>query len=90
MSVGYIARRLGLFLIVIWVAGTFNFMLPRLGGQNPIREKLVNMAKHNYVTADGGVEPNSFLTPDKKWVVFKSNMFGPQHVFAVEIAKTKL
>jgi oligogalacturonide lyase len=47
------------------------------------------MAKHNYVTADGGVEPNAFITPDKKWVVFKSNMFGPQHVFAVEIAKTK-
>lgn len=53
MSVGYILRRLGLFLIVIWVAGTFNFMLPRLGGQNPIREKLVNMA-----SISGAVQAN--------------------------------
>jgi hypothetical protein len=22
-----------------------------------------------------------------KWIVFRSNMFGPTHVFAVEIAK---
>ena len=53
------------------------------------REPLVNMAKHNYVTGDGGVEPNNFITPDDKWVIFKSNMFGPQEVYAVEIAKTK-
>jgi oligogalacturonide lyase len=53
------------------------------------REKLVNMSKHNYVTGDEGVEPNVFVTPDKKWVIFKSNMFGPQHVFAVEVAKSK-
>ena len=53
------------------------------------REKLVNMAKHNYVTGNDGVEPNNFITPDKKWVIFKSNMFGPQHVYAVEIAKSK-
>lgn len=52
------------------------------------REPLVNMAKHNYVTGNRGVEPNNFITPDGKWVIFKSNMFGPQHVYAVEIAKT--
>lgn len=51
-------------------------------------ERLVNMARHNYVTGDGGVEPNSFITPDGKWVIFKSNMFGPVHVFAVEVAKS--
>ncbi len=51
------------------------------------RERLVNMRKHNYVTADEGVEPNVSITPDDKWVVFKSNMFGPLHVFAVEIER---
>jgi oligogalacturonide lyase len=51
------------------------------------RERLVNMRKHNYVTAEEGVEPNVSITPDGKWVVFKSNMFGSLHVFAVEIAK---
>jgi oligogalacturonide lyase len=54
------------------------------------RERLVNMAKHNYVTGNGGVEPNNFITPDKKWVIFKSNMFGAQQVYAVEIAKSKV
>jgi oligogalacturonide lyase len=45
-------------------------------------EKLVNLAKHNY-----SLEPNVTFTPDMKWIVFRSNMFGPTHVFAVEIKK---
>jgi oligogalacturonide lyase len=45
-------------------------------------EKLVNMAKHQY-----RLEPNVSFTPDQKWVVFRSNMFGPTYVFAVEVAK---
>jgi len=47
-------------------------------------EKLVNLAKHNY-----RLEPNVTFTPDMKWIVFRSNMFGPTQVFAVEIAKTQ-
>lgn len=46
-------------------------------------EKLVNLSKHNY-----SLEPNVTFTPDMKWIVFRSNMFGPTHVFAVEIAKS--
>lgn len=41
MSISYIVRRLLIFVLVIWAAATFNFFLPRLGGVNPIREKLV-------------------------------------------------
>ena len=26
------------------------------------------------------------FTPDGKWVVFRSNMFGPTYAFAVEVA----
>ena len=44
MSIGYIVRRFFVFLAVVWAAVTFNFFLPRLGGQNPIREKLVSQA----------------------------------------------
>jgi len=47
-------------------------------------EKLVNLSKHNY-----SLEPNVTFTPDMKWIVFRSNMFGPTHVFAVEIVKAK-
>lgn len=45
-------------------------------------ERLVNMSKHQYE-----LEPNVSFTPDMKWIVFRSNMFGPTQVFAVEIAK---
>jgi oligogalacturonide lyase len=45
-------------------------------------EKLVNLAKHNY-----RLKPNVTFTPDQKWIVFRSNMLGPTHVYAVEINK---
>jgi len=47
-------------------------------------EKLVNLARHDY-----SLEPNVTFTPDGRWVVFRSNMFGPTHVFAVEVQGTK-
>ena len=47
-------------------------------------EKLVNLAKHNY-----RLEPNVTFTPDQKWIVFRSNMFGATQVFAVEVAKAQ-
>ena len=46
-------------------------------------ERLVNMSRHQY-----RLEPNVSFTPDQKWVVFRSNMFGPTYVFAVEVAKS--
>jgi oligogalacturonide lyase len=56
--------------------------------QTVTREQLVNMSRHNYVTARGGVEPNVHITPDKKWVVFTGQFAqGRRHVYAVEIAK---
>jgi oligogalacturonide lyase len=45
-------------------------------------ERLVNLSKHDY-----SLEPNATFTPDMKWLVFRSNMFGPTHVFAVELEK---
>jgi oligogalacturonide lyase len=47
-------------------------------------EKLVDLSKHNYE-----LEPNLTFTPDNKWIVFRSNMHGPTHVYAVEIAKAQ-
>ena len=47
-------------------------------------ERLVNMANHQY-----RLEPNVSFTPDQKWVVFRSNMFGDTYVFAVEVAKAQ-
>ncbi len=45
-------------------------------------ERLVNLEKHDY-----GLEPNVTFTPDGKWLIFRSNMLGPTHVFAVEVKK---
>ena len=63
-----------------------NLFTPQPDG-TVVREKLVNMAKHNYVTGQGGVEPNLSITPDDKWVIFTGNMFGVRHVYAVAVAK---
>jgi oligogalacturonide lyase len=43
-------------------------------------EKLVDLSKHDY-----RLEPNASFTPDGKWLVFRSNMFGPTQVYAVEV-----
>jgi oligogalacturonide lyase len=54
------------------------------------REKLVNMARHNYVTGKGGVEPNVHITPDKKWVIFTGQFApGQRHVYAVEVERAR-
>jgi oligogalacturonide lyase len=45
-------------------------------------ERLVNMSHHNYRE-----EPNVRFSPDKKLVLFTSNMFGPAYVFGAEVAK---
>ena len=45
-------------------------------------ERLVDLSRHDY-----RLEPNVRFTPDNKWVVFRSNMHGPTHVYAVEIKK---
>jgi oligogalacturonide lyase len=46
-------------------------------------ERLVNMATHDY-----DLEPNVSFTPDMQWIVFRSNMHGQTHTYAVEIAKS--
>ena len=47
-------------------------------------EHLVSMKAHDYK-----LEPNVRISPDKKFVIFRSNLFGSNYVFAVEIEKNK-
>ena len=44
MRLDYLLRRLILFVVVVWVAATINFVLPRLSGGNAIRSQLVQQA----------------------------------------------
>jgi oligogalacturonide lyase len=47
-------------------------------------ERLVDLSRHDY-----DLEPNVTFTPDGQWIVFRSNMHGATHVYAVEVAKAK-
>ncbi len=44
MRLDYVLRRVGFFLLIVWMAATLNFFIPRLSGQNPIRERLLEQA----------------------------------------------
>jgi oligogalacturonide lyase len=47
-------------------------------------ERLVDLSKHDYE-----LEPNVTFTPSGKWIVFRSNMHGPIHTYAVEVNKVR-
>ena len=59
-------------------------------GSEPVRigklavRKLVDLTTHDY-----RLEPNVTITPDNRWVIFRSNMHGQTHVYAVEVSKSK-
>jgi peptide/nickel transport system permease protein len=42
---GYLVRRVGVFVLIAWLAATLNFFLPRLTGQDPVRVKLLQQAQ---------------------------------------------
>jgi oligogalacturonide lyase len=53
---------------------------PKNGAINA--ERLVNLTAHDY-----SLEPNVTFTPDGKWILFRSNLFGETHVYAFEVEK---
>jgi oligogalacturonide lyase len=48
-------------------------------------ERLADLSRHDYSGGGRGVEPNVTFTPDDRWVVFRSNMEGALHVYAVAV-----
>jgi peptide/nickel transport system permease protein len=55
VQLDYVAKRCGVFLLIVWLAATLNFFLPRLSGQDPVRDKLLQQAQlGGYVQA--GIE----------------------------------
>jgi oligogalacturonide lyase len=49
-----------------------------------VAERLVDLSKHDYQ-----LEPNVTFTPDGQRIVFRSNMHGATHVYAVDVARAK-
>ena len=45
MQLAYIVRRFVIFLLIVWLAATLNFFLPKLSGQDPVRTKLLQSAQ---------------------------------------------
>ncbi len=40
----YVIKRIGMFLLIIWLAATVNFVGPRLTGKDPVRQKILQQA----------------------------------------------
>jgi len=54
MSVGYVVRRLLIFLLVIWVGMTLIFFLPRaVPGKDPVMERMVMLAAGGSIRPEG-------------------------------------
>ena len=52
MTIGYVARRIGIFFLIGITAVTLNFFVPRLKSTNPIESRM------NQLAAQGGVYAN--------------------------------
>ena len=52
MSVTYLLKRVGLFLLVVWLGVTINFFLPRLAPGDPIQEYLGQLAQAGMFVGD--------------------------------------
>lgn len=44
MRIDYLVRRIFFFFVIVWLAATVNFFLPRISGKDPLREKLMYQA----------------------------------------------
>ena len=47
MKADYVIKRVLLFVAVVWLAATINFFIPRIGGRDPVLEKLISEAALN-------------------------------------------
>jgi peptide/nickel transport system permease protein len=61
MGVGYLLKRLVLFVVVVWAAATFNFIVPRLSPRDPVAEKLTQLAAITQLAATSGVKQNEIV-----------------------------
>ena len=56
MSFIYVIKRIGLFFLIVWLAATVNFFVPRLSGQDPVKEKLLQLAMQTGYVPAGIIE----------------------------------
>ena len=56
MTINYVLRRLGFFVLVIWVATSLIFIFPRLAGRNPVVERMGQTAGAAGIISSEGLE----------------------------------
>jgi len=56
MTINYVLKRLGFFVLVIWVATSLIFIVPRLSGRNPIVERMGQTAGAAGIISSEGLE----------------------------------
>jgi peptide/nickel transport system permease protein len=44
MRISFVIKRVGLLIILVWVAATLNFIAPRLTGKDPVKQRLLKQA----------------------------------------------
>ena len=47
-----IVKRCGVFVVIVWLAASLNFFLPKLSGQDPVRTKLLQQAQRRSAGGD--------------------------------------
>jgi peptide/nickel transport system permease protein len=75
----YIVRRFFLFVFVVWLASTVIFIIPRLSGQDPIKEKLLQEAQRGGHLQEGFEEmakgyQKRFGLEKSIWVQYRNYM----------------
>ncbi len=54
MTLGYVLKRLGVFLLIIWAAATINFIVPRLAPGDPVQAVIGRMEEQGAKVEDSG------------------------------------
>ncbi len=52
-AAGYLLKRIAFFLLIVWTAATVSFFLPRLSGQDPIRERMIKLVQSGSASGKG-------------------------------------
>jgi peptide/nickel transport system permease protein len=60
MTIQYVLRRLGIFLLIIWATATINFIIPRLAPGDPVQSMLGTMAEQGAQVENSAVLIEAF------------------------------
>jgi len=81
MRIDYLVKRIFLFFVIVWAAASLNFFLPRIGGGDPIRSKLLQQAAAGGAAQSGmnqmvEVYQEKFGLNDPLWKQYISYLSG--------------